>query len=138
MGGSGAERQRKMRWKHKVEDRSFQATQRNRKNMKAALKSITRCKICIFNLTSSRKVALTAPLASRPISNPSSRSFSSTRNLLSHDNPLGLPRNDQRIAPTMPRRSRGGLPEKRKIPNVKRVLVVSSGKGGVGKSTVAG
>ncbi|KAF9030990.1 P-loop containing nucleoside triphosphate hydrolase protein [Hymenopellis radicata] len=34
----------------------------------------------------------------------------------------------------MPRRS---LPQKRGIPNVKKVLAVASGKGGVGKSTVA-
>lgn len=31
-----------------------------------------------------------------------------------------------------------GLPQKRKIPNVKQVVVVASGKGGVGKSTVSG
>lgn len=35
----------------------------------------------------------------------------------------------------MPRRS---LPGKRGIPNVRKVLAVASGKGGVGKSTVAG
>ena len=35
----------------------------------------------------------------------------------------------------MPRR--GGPPVKRKIPGVKHVVVVSSGKGGVGKSTIA-
>lgn len=35
----------------------------------------------------------------------------------------------------MPRR--GGPPRKRKIPGVKHVVVVSSGKGGVGKSTIA-
>ncbi|KAG8986339.1 hypothetical protein FRB95_005354 [Tulasnella sp. JGI-2019a] len=35
----------------------------------------------------------------------------------------------------MPRR--GGLPSKRPIPNVKRVVAVASGKGGVGKSTIA-
>lgn len=37
----------------------------------------------------------------------------------------------------MPRMQRG-LPQKRKIPNVKQVLIVASGKGGVGKSTVSG
>ena len=37
--------------------------------------------------------------------------------------------------PTVPRR---GLPPKRGIPNVKKVIAVASGKGGVGKSTVAG
>ena len=35
----------------------------------------------------------------------------------------------------MPRRS---LPAKRGIPHVKKVIAVASGKGGVGKSTVAG
>lgn len=48
----------------------------------------------------------------------------------------GLPRNNQRIPPTMPRRG-SGVPSKRPIPNVKKVIAVSSGKGGVGKSTVA-
>jgi len=37
----------------------------------------------------------------------------------------------------MPRMQRG-LPKKRKIPGVKKVVVVSSGKGGVGKSSVSG
>ncbi|WFD42569.1 hypothetical protein MPSI1_001215 [Malassezia psittaci] len=36
----------------------------------------------------------------------------------------------------MPRRG-SGVPSKRPIPNVKKVIAVSSGKGGVGKSTVA-
>jgi ATP-binding protein involved in chromosome partitioning len=31
-----------------------------------------------------------------------------------------------------------GLPEKRSIKNVKKVIAVSSAKGGVGKSTIAG
>ena len=35
----------------------------------------------------------------------------------------------------MPRR---GLPPKRGIPHVKKVVAVASGKGGVGKSTIAG
>ncbi|KAL0959089.1 hypothetical protein HGRIS_014387 [Hohenbuehelia grisea] len=51
-----------------------------------------------------------------------------------HENPLGLPRSGQRVPPQMPRRTPIG---KRSIPHVKRVLVVASGKGGVGKSTVA-
>ncbi|KAK0235264.1 P-loop containing nucleoside triphosphate hydrolase protein [Armillaria nabsnona] len=49
-----------------------------------------------------------------------------------HENPLGLPR--QKTAPQIPRRT---PPVKRGIPNVKKVLAVASGKGGVGKSTVA-
>lgn len=36
----------------------------------------------------------------------------------------------------MPRR--GGPPKKSKIPGVKHVVAVASGKGGVGKSTIAG
>lgn len=58
--------------------------------------------------------------------------------LASHENPLGLPRNTDRLPPKMPQRSRGGPPAKRPVPNVKHVLAVSSCKGGVGKSTVAG
>lgn len=50
--------------------------------------------------------------------------------------PRGIPKNTDRIPPTMPRRG-SGPPVKRKIPGVKHVLVVASGKGGVGKSTVA-
>lgn len=46
----------------------------------------------------------------------------------------GLPRSG--TPPTF--RSRKGLPEKRKIRDVKKVVAVSSAKGGVGKSTVAG
>lgn len=46
----------------------------------------------------------------------------------------GLPRSG--TPPSFPRRR--GLPEKRKIRDVKKVVAVSSAKGGVGKSTVAG
>jgi len=45
----------------------------------------------------------------------------------------GLPKRGE--PPVMPRR---GLPLRRGIPNVKKVIAVASGKGGVGKSTVAG
>ncbi|SNX86961.1 related to nucleotide-binding protein NBP35 [Melanopsichium pennsylvanicum] len=54
----------------------------------------------------------------------------------SHENPLGLPRNNQRIPPTIPRRG-AGPPQPRHIPNVKNIVCVSSGKGGVGKSTIS-
>ncbi|KAH8119413.1 P-loop containing nucleoside triphosphate hydrolase protein [Phellopilus nigrolimitatus] len=54
---------------------------------------------------------------------------------LKHENPLGLPHTSNRPAPSLPRR--GGPPSKRNIPNVKKVVVVASGKGGVGKSTIA-
>ncbi|KAL5358450.1 P-loop containing nucleoside triphosphate hydrolase protein [Aspergillus floccosus] len=60
------------------------------------------------------------------------RLFSSCR-ILRHDNPLGLPRSG--TPPSFPRRR--GLPEKRKIRDVKKVIAVSSAKGGVGKSTIA-
>ncbi|KAJ6086268.1 hypothetical protein N7486_010549 [Penicillium sp. IBT 16267x] len=61
------------------------------------------------------------------------RLFSTTSRALSHDNPLGLPKSG--TPPTF--RSRRGMPEKRKIRDVKKVVAVSSAKGGVGKSTVA-
>ncbi|KAN0064352.1 hypothetical protein ACQY0O_002547 [Thecaphora frezii] len=67
----------------------------------------------------------------------STRPFNSSSLVASHENPLGLPRNNDRRPPQMPRRSRGGVPEKRSIPYVKKVLAVSSGKGGVGKSTIS-
>lgn len=46
---------------------------------------------------------------------------------LSHENPFGLPRKKPPAPIT-----------KRKIPHVKHSIVVASGKGGVGKSSVAG
>ncbi|KAL6233097.1 hypothetical protein BDW75DRAFT_216052 [Aspergillus navahoensis] len=61
------------------------------------------------------------------------RRFFSTFRSLQHDNPLGLPRSG--TPPSFPRRR--GLPEKRKIRDVKKVIAVSSAKGGVGKSTIA-
>lgn len=51
-----------------------------------------------------------------------------------HENPLGLPKKGK--GPEMPRMSRG-LPIKQKIPSVDKILLVSSAKGGVGKSTVS-
>ena len=50
-------------------------------------------------------------------------------------NKKGLP--NHKKAPTIPRAQRG-LPKKMPIPNVKNVVAVASGKGGVGKSTTAG
>ncbi|KAI5922480.1 P-loop containing nucleoside triphosphate hydrolase protein [Camillea tinctor] len=50
---------------------------------------------------------------------------------LQHENPLGLPRTG-----SIPRMQRG-LPERRKMKDVSKVVAVSSAKGGVGKSTVA-
>jgi len=60
-----------------------------------------------------------------------------TSSIFSHENPLGLPRRPG-PAPQIPRK--GGTIQnklKRSIPNVQKVLAVASGKGGVGKSTVA-
>jgi len=59
--------------------------------------------------------------------------FVSTSACLRHENPLGLPK--RQLPPQIPRR--GGPIEKRAIANVKKVVAVASGKGGVGKSTVA-
>ncbi|GAA5907621.1 hypothetical protein JCM6882_004425 [Rhodosporidiobolus microsporus] len=79
--------------------------------------------------------SFTRPAVAGALALPSSsRSFSTSSPSHSHDNPLGLPRND--APPTMPRMQRG-LPQKRKLQGVKKVVVVSSGKGGVGKSSVA-
>ncbi|KAI1338445.1 P-loop containing nucleoside triphosphate hydrolase protein [Xylariaceae sp. FL0016] len=62
---------------------------------------------------------------------PSPRRFFHSFRALHHENPLGLPRTG-----SIPRMQRG-LPERRKIKDVAKVVAVSSAKGGVGKSTVA-
>ncbi|KAF9462501.1 P-loop containing nucleoside triphosphate hydrolase protein [Collybia nuda] len=73
------------------------------------------------------------PWLARPISKcPSYRLFS-VFSVAQHENPLGLPRKG--APPTMPRK--GGAIDKRPIPNVGKVIAVASGKGGVGKSTIA-
>ncbi|CAI2164156.1 10896_t:CDS:2 [Funneliformis geosporum] len=73
------------------------------------------------------------------------RQFSKTV-LVRHENPLGLPLqvnkskivgNATRKSVDMEERMRRGLPTKRLIRGVKRVIAVASGKGGVGKSTTA-
>ncbi|KAI9807584.1 MAG: hypothetical protein M1825_005524 [Sarcosagium campestre] len=62
------------------------------------------------------------------------RRLFSTVSCLQHENPLGLPRSG--APPQLPRMQRG-LPQRRAIPSVRKVIAVSSAKGGVGKSTIA-
>jgi hypothetical protein len=64
------------------------------------------------------------------------RAMHSTVRTASHENPLGIPRREANPAPVIPRR--GAPPSKSRIRGVQRVITVASGKGGVGKSTVAG
>ena len=54
--------------------------------------------------------------------------------IISKENAQGLPRTN--APPELPRRQRG-LPEKRSLPDVRKVIAVSSAKGGVGKSTIS-
>ncbi|XP_046577123.1 iron-sulfur protein NUBPL-like [Haliotis rubra] len=72
-------------------------------------------------------------LAKRNVSGTWIRLFSS------HDNPLGIPPSSSKKSQEELRREHmaRGLPRKRQIDGVKHVIVVASGKGGVGKSTTA-
>ncbi|CZT20416.1 related to Nbp35p and human nucleotide-binding protein [Ramularia collo-cygni] len=65
------------------------------------------------------------------------RSFFSAacRQASGHENPLGLPRSG--TPPNLAARMKRGLPEKKPIGNVAKVIAVSSAKGGVGKSTIS-
>ncbi|OXG20801.1 MRP family ATP-binding protein [Cryptococcus neoformans Tu259-1] len=75
------------------------------------------------------------PLASlRPLLHPQ-RTLHVSARVRSHENPLGIPKRNPNPPPTIPRR--GAPPQKSKIRGVKQIVVVASGKGGVGKSTVA-
>ncbi|RKF82073.1 Iron-sulfur protein IND1 [Golovinomyces cichoracearum] len=56
----------------------------------------------------------------------------STAQCFHHENPLGLPRKG------VIQRMQRGLPQQQKIKDVSKVIAVSSAKGGVGKSTIAG
>ncbi|KAJ3275267.1 hypothetical protein HDV01_000994 [Terramyces sp. JEL0728] len=61
------------------------------------------------------------------------RLFSAGISLL-HENPLGIP---NKLPVRNVERMQRGLPKKRKIPGIQDVILVSSAKGGVGKSTTA-
>ncbi|WVF68592.1 hypothetical protein IAT40_003361 [Kwoniella sp. CBS 6097] len=77
---------------------------------------------------------LTASSSSRQVAR-ATRCIHSSACMRSHENPLGIPRRNPNPAPTIPRR--GAPPQKSRIKGVKQIVVVASGKGGVGKSTVA-
>ena len=64
------------------------------------------------------------------------RTLTSSSTSWSHENPLGLPRSKQ-TPPNLVQRMQRNLPTKRALPNVKKIIAVSSAKGGVGKSTIA-
>ena len=61
------------------------------------------------------------------------RYVSTSQRLLSHENPLGIPRVSKGQIP----RAAQGIPIRQNIPNVAKIILISSAKGGVGKSTVS-
>ncbi|KAI5951708.1 hypothetical protein KGF54_004783 [Candida jiufengensis] len=67
---------------------------------------------------------------------PPARRFLLAKRYYSHENPLNLPKFGASTA-NGPSIARKGLPVKQNIPNVKNIILVSSAKGGVGKSTVS-
>ncbi|KAA8910051.1 P-loop containing nucleoside triphosphate hydrolase protein [Sphaerosporella brunnea] len=67
---------------------------------------------------------------------PFPRSLFAALGALRHENPLGLPRSGA-PPPQFLSRAQRGLPQKRKLLGVDKIICVSSAKGGVGKSTVA-
>ncbi|RCK54484.1 Iron-sulfur protein IND1 [Candida viswanathii] len=69
----------------------------------------------------------------RSVARSSIRFISSTQRSLSHENPLGIPRTSKDQIP----RAAQGIPIRQKIPNVSNIILISSAKGGVGKSTVS-
>lgn len=69
----------------------------------------------------------------KSISKSAIRYLSTSQCLLSHENPLGIPRLSKDQIP----RASQGIPIRQKIPNVANIILISSAKGGVGKSTVS-
>lgn len=67
------------------------------------------------------------------ISKSAIRYLSTGQRLLGHENPLGIPRLSKDQIP----RASQGIPIRQKIPNVANIILISSAKGGVGKSTVS-
>lgn len=55
----------------------------------------------------------------------------------SHDDPLGIKNRSNSLAEHQKQQMARGLPKKRPVDGVKHVVVVASGKGGVGKSTTS-
>lgn len=60
-----------------------------------------------------------------------------TSAVINHENPLGISQKETRTKIDMEARMRRGLPTKKSIHGVKHIIAVASGKGGVGKSTLA-
>lgn len=67
------------------------------------------------------------------ISKSAIRYLSTGQRFLGHENPLGIPRLSKDQIP----RASQGIPIRQKIPNVANIILISSAKGGVGKSTVS-
>lgn len=74
---------------------------------------------------------------------PLHRHLTTTRSPKSHDNPLNLPQSPSAIPtskplpPNLTNRMTRHTPQPRPLPHIRKLLAVSSAKGGVGKSTVA-
>ena len=79
----------------------------------------------------------TIALISNVVPKPSrARAVHTSPSAHSHGNPLGLPRSKP-TPPNLQARMTRNLPQKQPIRNVRKIVAVSSAKGGVGKSTIA-
>lgn len=79
---------------------------------------------------------LRSPLTSHGRSHTPHHRIHTTTPYASHSNPLGLPTSHP-PSPNLTARMSRNLPQKRPLPNVRKILAISSAKGGVGKSTIA-